>query len=79
VTVSGLPQVAETYSYTLSAAMVTGEPVVALGTGAFPERLRGYGAATLLPPDAPPAAINDALVALMRRAHARASAATEGP
>jgi GT2 family glycosyltransferase len=37
----------ETYSYTLSAAIASGLPIVAPGIGAFPERLAGYGQAKL--------------------------------
>jgi hypothetical protein len=63
-----LPQVAETYSYTLSAAMATGLPIVALSVGAFAERLRPYRFHTLLARDARPAEINEAVLALLRRA-----------
>jgi glycosyltransferase involved in cell wall biosynthesis len=57
-----LSQVPETYSYTLSAAMDSGLPVVAPRLGAFPERLRGYRAHALFPHDASAEAINDALL-----------------
>ncbi|NEX17207.1 MAG: hypothetical protein C1943_11380 [Halochromatium sp.] len=46
-----LSPVPETYSYTLSLAMRTGLPIVALATGAFVERLREYPSAVLLPAD----------------------------
>lgn len=41
----------ETYSYTLTAAMRSGLPIVATAIGAFTERLQGYVAATIIPPD----------------------------
>lgn len=41
----------ETYSYTLTAAMRTGLPIVATQMGAFPERLQGYPSSLLLPPN----------------------------
>ena len=63
-----LPQVAETYSYTLSAAMATGLPILSLAVGAFPERLRGYRPHALLARETPAASINEALLALVRRA-----------
>ena len=34
-------QVPETYSYTLTAAIAAGLPIVASGIGSFPERLEG--------------------------------------
>lgn len=58
--------VPESYSYTLSAAMRTGLPIVATNLGAFPERLQDYPAATLVAADAPATAINDALLAAAR-------------
>jgi GT2 family glycosyltransferase len=39
----------ETYSYTLSAAMKTGLPIMATNIGAFPERLAHYGPSRLVP------------------------------
>jgi GT2 family glycosyltransferase/glycosyltransferase involved in cell wall biosynthesis len=60
-----LSQVAETYSYTLSAAMLTGLPIVATRVGAFPERLGGYPSHTLVPRDAAAADVNDALLRLL--------------
>lgn len=41
----------ETYSYTLTAAMRSGLPIVATQIGAFPERLQGYPSKLLVPPD----------------------------
>ncbi len=41
-------QIPESFSYTLSAAMATGKPIVASRLGAFPERLASYPAATLI-------------------------------
>jgi GT2 family glycosyltransferase/glycosyltransferase involved in cell wall biosynthesis len=40
----------ETYSYTLSAAIDSGLPIVATNIGAFPERLRGRPLSWLVPP-----------------------------
>lgn len=45
-------QVHETFGYTLSAALVTGLPIVASAVGAFVERLRDVAQAQLLPVDA---------------------------
>jgi glycosyltransferase involved in cell wall biosynthesis len=42
-------QVPETYSFTLSVAMASGLSIVASDLGAFPERLRGYARAWLVP------------------------------
>jgi len=60
-------QVPESWSYTLTAALATGLPIVASALGAFPERLAGLDRATLLRWDAPPAAWNDALLAAVQR------------
>ena len=60
-----LSLIPETYSYTLTAAMMTGLPVVAPELGAFPERLRGYAAKALVPSGATAAAINDAILAAL--------------
>ncbi len=56
-----LSQVPETYSYTLSAAMQTGKPIVATLVGALPERLRTYRTHMLVAPDASAGSINDAI------------------
>ncbi len=56
----------ETYSYTLSAALAAGLPVVASDIGAFPERLAGRARTRLLPWDASAADFNDALLAVAR-------------
>ena len=61
-----LSQVPETYSYTLTAAMQTGLPIVATLVGALPERLRAYRAHTLVAPDASAGSINDAILAALR-------------
>jgi hypothetical protein len=45
----------ETYSYTLSACLAAGLPVVAADIGAFPERLSGRAWSWVLPWDAPAA------------------------
>ena len=42
----------ETYSYTLSAAIAAGLPIVASAIGAFPERLKGRPLTWLVDPDA---------------------------
>lgn len=55
-------QAPETYSFTLTAAMATGLPVVATDLGAFTERLRPYAAGRLVPPDIGGAALADQLV-----------------
>ncbi len=46
----------ETWSYTLSAAIAAGLPIVAARIGAFPERLAGRPLTWLVEPDAPAAA-----------------------
>jgi len=56
----------ETYTYTLSAALAVGIPIVASDIGALPERLSGHAAVRLLPWDAPAAAWNEALLAAAR-------------
>jgi hypothetical protein len=56
-------QCPEIFSYTLSAALDSGLPIVATGIGAFPERLEGAGRARVVPWTASPAALNDALLA----------------
>ena len=61
-----LSQVPETYSYTLSACLATGLPIVALSMGAFEERLEGVARATLLPADTAPTALIDTLLAQPR-------------
>ena len=60
-----LAQCPETYSYTLSAALDSGLPIVATALGAFPERLAGAPAARLVAWDAGAAAINDALLSVV--------------
>ena len=55
-------QAPETYSFTLTSAMATGLPIVATGLGAFPERLRDYGASRLVPPEVTGDALADLLV-----------------
>jgi hypothetical protein len=54
----------ETWSYTLSAAIDAGLPILATDLGAFPERLAGVAGARIVAWDAPAAQINDALLAL---------------
>jgi GT2 family glycosyltransferase len=55
-------QAPETYSFTLSAAKATGLPIVATALGAFPERLRDYGAGRVVAPDISGAALAELLV-----------------
>jgi len=55
-------QVPETYSYTLSAAIVGDAAIVASDLGAFPERLAGRPRTALVPWDASPAEWNAALL-----------------
>ena len=71
-----LSQVPETYSYTLTWAMRSALPIVATRVGAFPERLRGYRAHALVAADASPAAINEAVLARVRRGAATETEAT---
>jgi len=54
----------ETWSYTLSAAIDAGLPILATDLGAFPERLAGVAGARIIAWDAPAAQFNDALLAL---------------
>lgn len=55
-------QCPETFSYTLSAALRTGLPIVATDLGAVGERLRGHPGARTVPWDAGASEVNDALV-----------------
>jgi O-antigen biosynthesis protein len=57
-------QIPESFSYTLSAAMATGRPIVASNLGSFKERLSGYPAAELIEWDAPAGDWNAALMKL---------------
>ncbi len=57
-------QVPETFSFTLSDALDTALPIVATNLGALPERLAGRPNARIVEWDAPPAGVNDALLAL---------------
>jgi O-antigen biosynthesis protein len=59
-------QIPESFSYTLSAAMATGRPIVASNLGSFKERLSGYPAAELLEWNAPADDWNAALIKLCR-------------
>jgi glycosyltransferase involved in cell wall biosynthesis len=61
----------ETFSYTLSAALRSGLPIVAPDLGAFRTRLEGIAHARMLPWDAAAREINDALIASAPRAAAR--------
>jgi hypothetical protein len=56
-------QVPETFSYTLSAALATGLPIVATDLGAFAGRLAGRANARIVRWDAGAAEMNDALMA----------------
>ena len=66
-------QCPETYSYTLTAAIASGLPIVATDLGALPERLAAHPAASIVPWNAPAAAMNDAILA---RVSARAPPTT---
>jgi GT2 family glycosyltransferase/glycosyltransferase involved in cell wall biosynthesis len=76
----------ETYSYTLSAAIAAGLPIVATRIGAFPERLEGRPLTWLCPPDSTTpdwlatfAAVREALQAGPRPANAPPSPAPRQP
>jgi hypothetical protein len=56
-------QCPEIFSYTLSAALDSGLPIVATGIGALPERLEGAARARVLPWTSSAASLNDALLA----------------
>jgi hypothetical protein len=56
-------QCPETFSYTLSAALDSGLPIVATGIGAFPERVAASSNARIVPWKASAQEINDVLVA----------------
>ena len=71
-------QFPETYSYTLTAALATGLPIVASAFGAFPERLAGLARATLLPWDASAAQWNQALLAAAQGRAREAGERVEG-
>ena len=58
-------QIPESYSYTLSAAMRSGLPIVASRLGAFPERLVNYPQVKLLEWNASPQEWNEALRSLV--------------
>jgi glycosyltransferase involved in cell wall biosynthesis len=55
-------QCPETFSYTLSAALRTGLPIVATDLGAVGERIRGHPGARTVPWDAAASELNDALL-----------------
>lgn len=65
-------QCPETFSYTLSAALASGLPVMATDLGAFPERLAGRDHARIVPWNMPAPEMNDALLALARKPAAAA-------
>jgi len=60
-------QCPEIFSYTLSAALDSGLPIVATGIGALPERLADSPLARIVAWDASPAALNDALISAAAR------------
>ncbi len=64
-------QIPESFSYTLSAAMATGRPIVASRLGSFKERLAGYAAVELLEWDSAADIWNAALVKVCRSAAAK--------
>lgn len=61
-----MSQAPETYSYTLTAAMKTGLPIVATDLGAFVERLEGYQAAYIVKHDIPANELADVLQRAVR-------------
>ena len=67
-------QCPESFSYTLSAALASGLPIVATDLGALPERLAGHPHARIVRWDAPATQINDALVEITRAPAAPAPA-----
>jgi GT2 family glycosyltransferase/glycosyltransferase involved in cell wall biosynthesis len=56
----------ETWSYTLTAAILSGRPIVASDIGAFRPRLAAHPRARLLPPDALPEMVMEAFAAAAR-------------
>lgn len=68
----------ETWSYTLSAAIDSGLPIVATDLGAFPERLAGVTGARIVAWDAPAAQFNDVLLALAGGAPQATGCADDG-
>ena len=58
-----LPQIPETFSYTLSSCLATGLPIIARSLGAFEERLENIARAHLLPADANAQATLDLIMA----------------
>ena len=64
-------QIPESFSYTLSAAMATGRPIVASRLGSFEERLAGYAAVELPEWDSSADIWNAALMKVCRAADAR--------
>lgn len=69
-------QCPETWSYTLSACLAAGLPVVAPNLGAFTERLATRADAMLLPLDLSAAAINERLLQIVSPSQLRADAPT---
>ncbi len=67
----------ETWSYTLSAAIDAGLPIVAARIGAFPERLAGRPLTWLVDPDAPTAAWRAAFAQARAALHGRGSGASK--
>ena len=61
----------ETYSYTLSAALNSGLPIVAPKLGAFNERLNGYSSAYLIDWEALPQTVNDLLLDIVTEKKSR--------
>ncbi len=70
-------QVPETFSYTLSAALDTGLPIVATDLGALPARLAGREGARIVSWKESPARVNDALMASANAAQAATIARPE--
>lgn len=65
-------QCAETFSYTLSACLATGLPIVATDLGALPERLAHLPNARIVPWTSSAGAVNDVLVEAGARSNAAA-------
>ena len=72
-----LPQIPETFSYTLSACLATGLPIIAKSLGAFEERLENVARAHLLPADANVQATLDLIMAQQPAYETEITAAVE--
>lgn len=68
----------ETYSYTLSAALKTGKPIIAADIGAFRERLRNYHSAHLFPWDTSGEELAERIVSYLRSMQGHGAQAATG-